>query len=40
MLELQRVQVNVMRRTRDASALSAPTHVALDVLQVVPVFNL
>jgi hypothetical protein len=40
MLDLQRVQVNLMRRTNAAFALSESTHVALDVLQVVPVFNL
>jgi hypothetical protein len=40
MLDLQRVQVNLKRRTEALFALSEPTHVALDVLQVVPVLNL
>jgi len=39
MLDLQRIQVNVRRRTA-AFALSEPTHVAVDVLQVVPLLNL
>ena len=40
MLDLQRIQVNLMRRTVAAFALSESTHVALDVLQVVPLLNL
>ena len=40
MLDLQRIQVNLMRRTTTLFALSEPTHVAVDVLQVVPVLNL
>ena len=39
MLDLQRIQVN-LRRPTAAFALSEPTHVALDVLQVVPLLNL
>jgi hypothetical protein len=40
MLDLQRIQVNLMRRTVAGFALAESTRVALDVLQVVPVFNL
>jgi hypothetical protein len=40
MTDLQRIQVNMMRKTTALFALSEPTHVALDVLQVVPTLNL
>ena len=40
MTDLQRIQVNILRKTTAAFALSEPTHVALDVLQVVPTLNL
>ena len=40
MVDLQRIQVNVMRRAKALYALSESTHVALDVLQVVPTLNL
>jgi hypothetical protein len=39
-LDLQRIQVNLMRRPKPAFALAETTHVALDVLQVVPVLTL
>ena len=40
MADLQRVQVNLIRRTKELFVLSEPTHVALDVLLVVPTLNL
>ena len=40
MRDLQRIQVNLMRRTVAAFALSESTNVALDVLQVVPLLTL
>jgi hypothetical protein len=40
MTDLQRIQVNVMRRTKALFALSESAHVALDVLQVVPTLNM
>jgi hypothetical protein len=40
MLDLQRIQVNLRRRTVAVFALPESTHVALDVLQVVPLLNL
>ena len=40
MTDFQRIQVNVMRRTKALFALSESAHVALDVLQVVPTLNM
>jgi hypothetical protein len=37
--DLQRVQVNLIRRTPELFELAEPTHVALDVLEVVPTLN-
>lgn len=39
MTDLQRIQVNVLRNTTALFELSESTHVALDVLQVVPTLN-
>ena len=40
MTDLQRIQVNVMRKAKELFVLSETTHVALDVLQVVPTLNI